>query len=243
MSQHTATAEQLDLPVQVFESGLDRVNLLEMYSSQGCSSCPPAEKWINQFTEEDDLWNSVIPVVFHVDYWDYLGWKDPFSKHAYSERQGQFKQQGLSRSVYTPGFMLNGKEWRGWFKRKGVPAPNASAGNLSVKLEGDTITAQYSRAERDHLLNIAVIGFGLKTYVKRGENSRRTLKQDFVVLDFKQVDLFNGQWISDFDIPDFKAKDFGLVAWITKGNSLVPEQATGSLLTQDLVKHIEGLGD
>jgi hypothetical protein len=61
-----------------FESGELRVNLLEMYSSQGCSSCPPAERWLNQFTADPDLWKRFIPVVFHVDYWDDIGWKDPF---------------------------------------------------------------------------------------------------------------------------------------------------------------------
>ena len=56
--------------------------LIELFTSQGCSSCPPAEKWLNQFIKDKELWEKYIPVAFHVDYWDYLGWKDPYSNLA-----------------------------------------------------------------------------------------------------------------------------------------------------------------
>ena len=62
-----------------FESGPTQVNLLELYTSEGCSSCPPAEAWLSEFSESEDLWRAVVPVSFHVDYWDNLGWKDIFS--------------------------------------------------------------------------------------------------------------------------------------------------------------------
>lgn len=221
-----------------FESGTDRVSLLELYSSQGCSSCPPAEKWVNQFTLSDTLWDEQIPIVFHVDYWDYLGWKDPFSDYRFSARQQKFKQQGLSKSVYTPGFILNGREWRGWFKRRDIPAPTGSAGNLKLILDGDSIYGEYSRIESDHVLNIAVLGFGLKTFITSGENRRRTLIQDFVVLNFKQVDVFEDHFLSDWMVPESNAKKLGMVAWITKGESLVPEQATGNWLPEELVQEV-----
>ena len=70
-----------------FTSGDKRVSLLEVFVSQGCSSCPPAEKWINTFIHHPSLWVDVIPVVFHVDYWDYLGWKDPYARKEFSQRQ------------------------------------------------------------------------------------------------------------------------------------------------------------
>lgn len=222
-----------------FESGTDRVNLLELYSSQGCSSCPPAEKWVNQFTQSEDLWHSQIPVVFHVDYWDYLGWRDPFSKHDFSVRQYKFKHQGLSKSVYTPGFVLNGREWRGWFTRRTLPSPSGSAGNLKLILEGDSLLAEYTRVEADHVLNVALLGFGLKTYIRSGENKRRTLTQDFVVLNFKQVDVFEKGFQSDWTIPESNATKLGMVAWITKGESLVPEQATGNWLPTELVREVQ----
>ena len=67
----TATAGSLTL-----NSGTKQVTLLELYTSQGCSSCPPAERWLNEYIDDDDLWARVWPVAFHVDYWDYIGGKD-----------------------------------------------------------------------------------------------------------------------------------------------------------------------
>jgi hypothetical protein len=108
-------------------SGSHHVALLEVYSSQGCSSCPPAQKWVNQFTESDLLWDQVIPMVFHVNYWDYIGWKDPFATEYFSQRQRALKSNNLIQSVYTPGFVVDGKEWKGWFQGRPVPRASPSA--------------------------------------------------------------------------------------------------------------------
>lgn len=216
-----------------FESGTDRVALLEMFSSQGCSSCPPAEKWVNQFSDSDGLWSKHIPVVFHVDYWDYLGWKDPFSDAAFSQRQQAFKNQGLVKSVYTPSFVLNGYEWRGWFKKRLLPKTTGSAGNLKIKIRESSLLASYSKLEPDHVLNLAILGFDLKTRVKRGENRRRMLRQDFVVLKYKKILALEERFYSDLNVPRTNAQRYGIALWITKGDSLVPEQATGNWIAKE----------
>src|SRR5210317_1284191 len=95
-----------------FSSGDRRVTLLELYTSQGCSSCPPAESWLNRFTDDDRLWKQVVPVAFHVDYWDYLGWRDPYALPQYSDRQRRYRSKGKVSAVYTPGFVVNGGEWK-----------------------------------------------------------------------------------------------------------------------------------
>ena len=95
-----------------FSSGENKVTLVELYTSEGCSSCPPAEKWLNSLKEDSRLWTYFVPVAFHVDYWDYIGWKDPFAKSDYGLRQGKYKQQGNIQTVYTPGMMLDGKYWQ-----------------------------------------------------------------------------------------------------------------------------------
>jgi hypothetical protein len=69
------------------DSGERQVTLLELYTSQGCSSCPPAERWLNTYIDNNKLWREVVPVAFHVDYWDYIGWQDTFAAAAYGERQ------------------------------------------------------------------------------------------------------------------------------------------------------------
>src|SRR5574339_14875 len=90
-------------PIQ-FHSSTNRTALLELYTSEGCSSCPPAEAWLSRLKSDARLWKDFVPVAFHVDYWDYLGWRDPFGAAEYSERQRGYAAQWKSRSVYTPGF-------------------------------------------------------------------------------------------------------------------------------------------
>ena len=97
-----------------FQSSEAQTALLELYTSEGCSSCPPAESWLSRLKESPGLWKDFVPLAFHVDYWDYLGWRDPWAAREFSERQRAYAQGWRSENVYTPGFVLNGKEWRDW---------------------------------------------------------------------------------------------------------------------------------
>lgn len=72
------------------ESGEERVRVIELFTSEGCSSCPPADAWLSGLMDDPGLWNSLIPVAFHVDYWDHIGWKDRFSDAAFTERQRRY---------------------------------------------------------------------------------------------------------------------------------------------------------
>ncbi len=93
------------------KSGVKSVPLLELYTSEGCSSCPPADKWLSNLKPSPD---KLIPLAFHVDYWDYIGWKDRFSKAEYSDRQRKTAAFGGAGFVYTPQFVFNGRDFRGW---------------------------------------------------------------------------------------------------------------------------------
>jgi len=104
------------------ESGEQQVSLLELYTSEGCSSCPPAESWLAQRYGKLDEWHRVVAVAFHVDYWDQLGWKDRFAKPEFSYRQQLYSASWKSGSVYTPCFVLNGQEWPGWFRGEALPS-------------------------------------------------------------------------------------------------------------------------
>lgn len=116
-----------------FQSATNRTALLELFTSEGCSSCPPAEAWLSRLKSDARLWKDFVPVAFHVDYWDYLGWRDPFGTAGYSERQRTYAAHWKSRSVYTPGFVLDGKEWRGWFSRDELPrASSQPTGTLTA---------------------------------------------------------------------------------------------------------------
>ena len=93
-------------------SGKTRVSVIELYTSESCSSCPPADKWVSALTAKPGLFTSFVPVVFHVDYWNDLGWKDGFSSNLMTRRQQEVANTWARPVVYTPGFVFNGREWR-----------------------------------------------------------------------------------------------------------------------------------
>jgi hypothetical protein len=106
-----AAALSADAGEVVFESKPVRAHLIELYTSEGCSSCPPAEEWMSGLKNQPRLWQDIVPVAFHVDYWDRLGWRDPFASKLWTERQGEYSARWKTESVYTPAFVLDGKEW------------------------------------------------------------------------------------------------------------------------------------
>src|SRR5476651_2604058 len=96
---------------QRFASGPNRVSLVELYTSEGCSSCPPAERWIAARKNDAGLWRDFVPVAFHVDYWNRLGWPDRFSTREFTQRQYTQAAAWGTGSVYTPCFVRDGAEW------------------------------------------------------------------------------------------------------------------------------------
>ena len=158
-----------------------RPHLIELYTSEGCSSCPPADAWLSSVQSSA----AVVPIAFHVDYWDSLGWKDRFAQPGFAERQVAIARRGLS-GAYTPEVVLDGREWRAW--RRGAPleaAPRAS-GTLRVHAAASAVvdvdwTADDVAGARAYL---ALVEDGLASDVSRGENSGRVLHHDHVVRVF-----------------------------------------------------------
>lgn len=215
------------------DSGEQQVQLLELYTSQGCSSCPPAERWLNALTQSDDLWKNIVPLAFHVDYWDYLGWKDRYASKRFSQRQRQQRLQGAVSSVYTPGFVVDGREWRGWFSRRALPDRLPGAGRLVASLSDGELHATYSGASGELTLNIALLGFGIVDRIRAGENHGADLPQEFVVLTHAQHLSNDGSWRLNMPAnpyPDIKR--LAVALWVTPKDSLQPLQATGGWLAK-----------
>lgn len=222
---------------QSFISDKSRVNLIELYTSEGCSSCPPADDWLNKLKHDPRLWSEFIPVAFHVDYWDYIGWKDSFANPQFSNRQRHYSQQNNLSSVYTPGMLLNGQEWTSWRRQSILKLPEAqSSGKLTVNLTGDAISASYhplSKQKPDLILNIAILGFDLNVDIKTGENSGHTLNHDFVVIGYKKITMdlsSNGLYtVSATSLPKLSVNPStqAVVAWVNDKNNLSPIQTTG----------------
>lgn len=221
---------------KTFESGDTQNSLIELFTSEGCSSCPPAEKWLSGLKSNPELWKKTVPVAFHVDYWNHLGWHDRFSKPEFSQRQQRYAARWGGDSVYTPGFVVNGKEWRDWFSRNILPSSSKTVGNLRVTLsEDEKLQATFvpeSSQPHDPVLSVALLGNDLESDVKRGENTGRKLRHDFTVLSLTKTDLIHdgNRWTGSIPLPKPSGDDkpSALAAWITENE--IPIQATGGSL-------------
>lgn len=193
-----------------------RAALLELYTSEGCSSCPPADRWLSQLPPD----GGVVPLAFHVDYWDRLGWKDPFGDAAFSQRQ-RARNRGAGW-VYTPQVMLDGKDYREWYRNRSPLLP-ASAAPVSLRL---TVTAAPAHIDAhvtsrfapsahppDAQLFIALYENRLTTHVAAGENARRTLNHDYVVRTLAGPLEPDARYRFAL-APDWKTADLGVAAFI-----------------------------
>lgn len=171
--------------------------VVELYTSQGCSSCPPADKILHELADRED----VIALALHVDYWDYIGWKDPFADPAHAERQRAYARQGQRRSIYTPEMIVQGEsDIVGAKPMKlseaiAMHARRAPSIALELARSGDTLTvsAQMLGAASGpmtvHLLRYTPMQ---TTKIKRGENAGKTLKYANVVQGWQVLGKWDG---------------------------------------------------
>jgi hypothetical protein len=208
-----------------FSSGPARTHLIELYSSEGCSSCPPAEAWLGGLRDAPGLWRDFVPVAFHVVYWDQLGWRDRFASKEFTARQYAYSAAWGSDTVYTPGFVLDGAEWR----RSGNPPSAAGkAGQLAVEYADDGVCHVKFAGSGDYEVHVALLGGGIVSGVKAGENEGRTLHHEFVALALAAAPLRAGE--AELKLPrsaDKGVTRHALAVWITRRGDPIPVQATG----------------
>jgi hypothetical protein len=239
LSMIIASSTAYSAPIQ-FESTARQTTLLELYTSEGCSSCPPAETWLSKLKDAPGLWTNFVPVAFHVHYWDHLGWRDVFSDEQYSDRQQAYAKLWSAENIYTPEFVLNGKEWQNWRGFRGAPpASDATPGTLEVSsTDGRHWKANFSpqgqsRGQYDITAAVLVSEFG--TDVTAGENAGRHLKHDFAAVSLttrpfvNQTNNLEASFIID-DHPKKFAGRLALAVWVTRAGQLEPLQATGGWL-------------
>lgn len=227
---------------RVFRSGPAQVALVELYTSEGCSSCPPAEKWLGDLKDAPGLWRDFVPVAFHVNYWDHLGWKDALATKPFTARQHAYAEAWRASSVYTPGFVRNGAEWR---PRGATPEGRGAtdAGTLTLRWRAadDTCVVDYAPAPgaaagEKFEISVALLGGGIVNDVKRGENSGRTLRHEFVALRLESAALAvgdDGARTASLALPpraEIKTERRAIAAWVTRRGSLTPLQALGGWL-------------
>lgn len=213
-------------------SGPNTAALVELYTSEGCSSCPPADRWLSSLLAQGYVPQRVVPLALHVDYWDYIGWKDRYAKHEFSLRQRKLTQLQRNALVYTPQVMLQGQDFRGW----GTPAferalakINARPARADIALEllaggAGTLAVRVSAtvlhtARADEVgLYVAAYENRLESRVSAGENRGRTLAHDHVVLEWQGPLAFSGSTIVQERalplLPGAQRANSGVVAFV-----------------------------
>jgi hypothetical protein len=181
------------------QSGERAAALVELYTSEGCSSCPPADRWLSGLGAQSGVPERIVPLALHVDYWDYIGWKDPYAKREFSLRQRKLTQLQRLALVYTPQVMLQGRDFRGWGTpafQEAVAKINAQPAKARIELAihgakaaGLNVEAQallLDRAQQEHAaLYLAAYQNRLASKVDAGENRGRILAHDYVVLEWQ----------------------------------------------------------
>jgi len=161
--------------------------VVELYTSEGCDSCPPADRWLSKLKADPN----VVALAFHVDYWDRLGWKDRFASAAFTARQAEQQANNGARFSYTPQVVVDGQDRKDWpgialpiGKRPGAPV------EVALARDGDRVSATVAAATgspKRLAAYWAVTEQGHVSAVKAGENRGVTLHHDYVVRDYRAV--------------------------------------------------------
>ncbi len=195
--QHLLLATSCTLPLATFaaapvceaKSGALQTPVIELYTSEGCSSCPPADQWLSTLKGKP-----VVAEAFHVAYWDYIGWKDRFAQATFTARQKDIAAHNQQRSIYTPQLVRNGRDWHDYQK---VTEPQLAAkATISLQRVGDTdgFEARVEPADPKASWTAywTVTEDGHSSRVQAGENAGEFLKHDFVVRQYTPLGRYEG---------------------------------------------------
>ena len=179
-------------------SGEFRTPVVELYTSEGCSSCPPADNWLRKLGQSLNQNFRAVPLAFHVDYWNYLGWTDPYSQPSFTRRQREAPANRRRGGVYTPEFVVDGREAKGSggivraIQKANLQKAEATimvevrhgeaadANNTEARIEARIDVDNQSAPRRAHA-HVVIYESGITRKIGAGENRGKTLKHDFVV--------------------------------------------------------------
>lgn len=158
--------------------------LIELYTSEGCSSCPPSDAWLTRLKQRPGLWTDFVPLAFHVDYWDGLGWPDKFASGQYTRRQRSYAQRWGTSTIFTPAIITQGENTGAITN---LPKTKYS---LKAAWNNNRLTL-ITDAPKDATVHVAWLAMGVINKVKRGENAGRNLEHDFIVLNHVELGALN----------------------------------------------------
>ena len=212
----------------IHAQNLDGFAVVELFTSEGCSSCPPADEAAMELSKEYK--SNVYFLGFHVDYWDRLGWKDPFSDPAFSLRQQEYAHFFDEQSIYTPQVIVNGStQLVGSDKirlQKVIQEDLKKNDHLVINLQaedkdGKSVNVSYHiSGASGHVLNIALVQLQGQTAVKRGENEGRLLRHINIVREFRTIDMPKENGMISLSIPSGSGlNNFKVIAYLQDQNT------------------------
>lgn len=215
----------------IFSQNSDRKGfaLLELYTSEGCSSCPPADELLGKIENEYQDKN-VYVLAYHVDYWDKQGWKDVFSNPAYTQRQYDYARFMGKEPIYTPQVIINGKAdcigSQETSLRNGIKSalskPAAVNLTLDAKQQNNTLAINYNLdgVFKNSRLLVAIVRKSAKSNVKRGENAHRILSHFQIVQRLQTIDLKSAKGNTVIALPkNFNLQDFEIIGFVQNSNN------------------------
>jgi hypothetical protein len=196
--------------------------VVELYTSEGCSSCPPADRWLSTLKGRDDL----LPLAFHVSYWNRLGWVDRFATQDATQRQYALARAMGAPNVYTPQVVAQGRDWRRWPALPPAAEVPPAPMSLKVRREGERVIADVGASPGRWTGYWAVLEDGHRSRVSAGENRGETLAHDHVVRLYRSVGDWQGAQTFTLDLPPADAAHARRVAFVIAGaGDLRPVQA------------------
>ncbi len=228
-----------EVPVNEEKTDYDAIVVLELFTSQGCSSCPPADVLLNQ--AKVDFPKNVFALSYHVDYWNYIGWEDPFSNANYTKKQRAYNLKFKSNSNYTPEMVVNGREHfvgsnQSKLKTKINQYAQQKVSNkitlLSVSSEGRELTFDYQVAgdlNKRQLRAVLVLN-ERTTAVKRGENRNRVLKNSNIVVVERYLDFETARGSGSITVPSLVTDNDNLTLLLISENE--NHDITGAVKTE-----------
>ena len=217
---------QLDVNAEPFA-------VVELFASEGCSSCPPADDFLRELTQESLAQGArIFTLSFQVDYWNNLGWVDPFSQHQFTQRQQRYSQAFQSPSIYTPQMIINGlygfvgsdESSARKFIHQVLEVQPANKITLTADMtESSRIAVSYQCKElaANAVLNFALVERGLESHVTDGENAGRTLKHDNIVREFKTMPLTEKEGVYKFAHPQAKdLSQYSIIAYVQNADDM-----------------------
>jgi hypothetical protein len=210
--------------------------VIELFTSQGCSSCPPADELFAKMANEPD----VITLSLPVDYWDRLGWKDTFAKHAFTERQTAYASVRGDGQVYTPQAVVNGIQHTVGSRRSGIDqaVTETSASlrvPLSVERKANEIIVSAGPVDKDNAASGKIVLMPIlgarQVAIGRGENANRKVIYTNIVRDIIPIGTWNGR-AAEIKIPAAQFKDYdGVVVLLQAGTIAKPGAIIGAART------------